>query len=119
MLFLTDLVVVFGVSNVAFDNFNNDFYANSPFLKTGKVLEKSITAITPNDVKTLHKEVFSPENMIISVVGNIDENALIFAFSTLKKSPISKPLDEKILKAPLPEITNNILTKEGKNAKGA
>ena len=104
---------------IAFDNFDNDFYANSPFLKTGRVLEKSIPNINDNDVKKLHSELFSPKNMIISVVGNVDENLLITEFSSLKNSPDLKIINNELLKSGLPELEKNIITKEGKNAKGA
>lgn len=104
--------------SIAFDNFDNDFYAGSPFLKTGRVLEKSIPSVSAEDVKSLHDKLFLPQNMIISVVGNINEEDLLNAFSSLSKSDASL-FDSNILKAGLPELKDNIITKEAKNAKGA
>ena len=105
--------------SIAFENFDDEFYKNSPFAKTSKMLEKSIPNITYNDVNQLHKQIFSPENMIISIVGNISPQEAISIFSSLNKTSQRKYLDEDILKAGLPPLERNVLIQEGKKAKGA
>ena len=105
--------------SVAFDNFDNELYKNSEFLKTGKVLEKSIPKITASDVKKLHGELFAPQNMIISVAGNISEKTLTEAFSKLKNSDTAIIPSDETVKIKLPENDKNTVIKESKNSKGA
>ncbi len=105
--------------NVAFENFHEGLYNNSPFLKTGRVLEQSIPAITTEDVKNLHQKLFVPQNMIISIVGNFDENDMINKFSEFKNPSNFKPLDDAIIKAKFSPLTENILKTEKKKSKGA
>ncbi|MCQ2957818.1 MAG: insulinase family protein, partial [Candidatus Gastranaerophilales bacterium] len=105
--------------NIAFENFYEAFYNNSPFLKTSKILEKSIPEITADDVKELHAKTFSAKNMIISVAGNFNENDLIEKFSSLNNSKDFKPIDDNILKAKLTPIEENVIKTESKKSKGA
>ena len=105
--------------NIAFENFYEEIYANSSFLKTGKILEKSIPTITRDDVSNLHKKLFTAQNMIISVSGNFDENDLIAKFSTLYANPNYKPVDDKIIKANFDELKSNVTKEESKKSKGA
>ncbi len=105
--------------NLAFENFYEGIYANSPFLKTGKILEKSIPNINKEDIENLHKKIFAAENMVISIAGNFDDNDIINKFSTLTNPKGHEAINLEILKANLSPLENNIIKKEGKNAKGS
>lgn len=104
---------------VAFENFNEELYKNSPFLKTGKVLEKSIPTIEVDDVKSLHKQIFAPKNMLISVVGNFDEKDIINKFSSFNPPTTFNILKESIIKAEFSKLENDVVREENKKAKGS
>jgi len=105
--------------HIAFENFDEELYKNSPFLKTGRILEKTIPTITVEDVKNLHSELFASKNMIISVVGNFDENDMINKFSSLVTPPTYKPVSDEKIKAKLKPITSTTIREDSKNSKGA
>ncbi len=76
---------------VASENFIVNLYKNHPYGHAGTVLEKNIPDITREDVVNYWSKVFIPENMIVSVAGNIDNDKmarkLIEAFQTSEKTP--------------------------------
>lgn len=104
--------------NLAFENFYEILYQNSPFLKTGRILENSIPQISREDVVSLHNKVFNPNNMIISVAGNFDTQDVINKFSSFKNNQ-NPQIDNKILQAQFEKKQENITKTEGKNSKGA
>jgi len=104
---------------VAFENFNEELYNNSPFLKTGRILEKSIPTIEIDDVKSLHKQIFAPKNMLISVVGNFDEKDIINKFSSFNPPTTFNLLKDSIIKAEFSQIEKNTIREENKKAKGS
>ncbi|MCR4881085.1 MAG: insulinase family protein [bacterium] len=105
--------------SIAFENFDDEFYKNSPYHKSGKVLEKTIPTITSDDVKALHQRIFSPRNMIISVAGNTNEQELADAFSLLSNTELQASIEDSVLKAKLPSVESNVVVKESKNSKAA
>ena len=64
-------------SSLAFEEFKTAIYQGSPYGVTGKVLEKTIPTITREDVVAYYNQVFAPQNMIISVNGNVDDKEII------------------------------------------
>lgn len=64
-------------SNVAFEEFKTAIWDGTPYGVTGKVLEKTIPTISKNDVLDFYNTVFYPENMVISINGNVDDKEII------------------------------------------
>lgn len=64
-------------SSVAFEEFKTTIWANTPYGVTGKVLEKTIPTINQKDVLDYYNTIFNPQNIVISINGNIDENYVI------------------------------------------
>ena len=63
--------------NVAFEDFKTTIWQNTPYGITGKVIEKTIPHITRDDVLSFYNSIFCPENLVISINGNVDDKAII------------------------------------------
>ena len=70
-------------SSVMFEEFKNAIWKNTPYNNTGKVLEKTLNKISTNDVINYYNKLFYPQNLVISVNGNVDEKACIDYFTKL------------------------------------
>ena len=66
-----------------FEEFKNAIWKNTPYNNTGKVLEKTLNKISTNDVINYYNKLFYPQNLVISVNGNVDEKACIDYFTKL------------------------------------
>ena len=69
--------------NVAFENYKTLIFENSVYSNTNKILEKTLPTITQNDVKNYYKKIFDPQNVIISVNGDVDANKIINSFGNI------------------------------------
>ena len=77
-------------SNLAFDEMKELLWENTPYHHSNKFLKKIIEKVTIDDVKSYYNMIYNPENTIISVNGNIDEQYLINYFSEVFKNKNSK-----------------------------
>lgn len=68
-------------SNVAIDEMKYLLWENTPYQNSAKVLEKEYKNITTTDIKDLYSKIYSPQNTIISVNGNVNDQQLINYFS--------------------------------------
>lgn len=64
-------------SNVAFEEFKTAIWSGTPYGITGKVLEKTIPTINRDDVLNFYNSIFYPENLVISINGNVDDEEII------------------------------------------
>lgn len=64
-------------SSVAFEEFKTAIWANTPYGVTGKVMEKTIPTINKNDIEEFYNTVFYPENLVISINGNVNDEEII------------------------------------------
>lgn len=70
-------------SSVAFEEFKTTMWENTAYGNTGKVLEKTIPTIKRDDIADFYANVFDPENMVISINGNVNEQDMINYFSSV------------------------------------
>lgn len=61
----------------AIEEYRDLIYKNSPYSISSKILEKNIPNITKEDMVNYYNNIFSPENLIISINGNIDKDKTI------------------------------------------
>lgn len=64
-------------SSVAFEDFKTAIWANTAYGITGKVLEKTLPTIKKEDVSNFYNKVFCPQNLVISINGNVDDKYII------------------------------------------
>ena len=62
--------------NLALDNFKAMIFEGSIYGVSNSVLAKSLPSVSRNDVVEYHKNIFNPNNIVISAYGKIDEKLL-------------------------------------------
>jgi len=63
--------------NIAVDNFKTFIFEKSVYSNSNQILEKTIPNITQADVRNFYNSIFMPNNIVISINGNIDEEKII------------------------------------------
>ena len=85
-------------SSLAFEEFERAMYPNHPYGYVGAVIEKNMPTITRDNVLTFYKESFIPQNMVVSVSGNVNNKDLIDKFSKFTSDPSGKVINIENLK---------------------
>ena len=57
---------------VALENYKTLIYEGTPYSYTAKVLEKTLPKITHRDLVEYYENIFAPQNVIISINGNVE-----------------------------------------------
>lgn len=65
----------------ASEKFSIAMYPNHPYGHTGEVLEKSVPNLNRSQLTELHKKLFIPQNMVVSVSGNVNPDEIAQKFS--------------------------------------
>ncbi len=106
--------------NLAIDKFKEKIYQGTKLNITTDNLKKSIPNITRDDVLDSYERVFDTRNMIISVVGNLEDKKVLDKFSSLKltSQKFSKIKDEDI-KITVPKLTQTECTLSSKDIQAA
>ncbi len=69
--------------NIALEEFRTEIWKNTPYGITGKILEKSLPTINKTDITDYYNKIFYPQNVVISINGNVDDEEMIKYFSNL------------------------------------
>lgn len=69
--------------NIAIDTYKTLIFENTPYSVSNKVLEKSLPKITRTDVKAYYDKAFFPQNVVVSINGNVDKNKTIEEFTKI------------------------------------
>jgi len=74
--------------NVALDEYRANIYGTSVYNSSLALIEKSIPSITKKDIIDYQSKILNPNNIVISVNGNVDKDVLVSAFGNIftKKS---------------------------------
>ena len=67
----------------AIEEYRDMIYKDTPYSISAKVLEKNIPQISRDDMLEYYKTVFNPDNMVISINGNIDKDKTIQELNTI------------------------------------
>lgn len=106
-------------SNVAFEEFRTELWKNTPYGRTGKVLENTIPSITRQDVADYYKTISNPENIVISVNGNVDDNKIISYFDSILCSKSGEKVNYSNYKKLFKQLQKPVTTKTAKNSEAA
>ena len=109
-------------SSVAFEDFKTEIWKNTPYGITGKVLEKTIPSLKREDIIDFYNSIFCPENLIISINGNVDDKAVIEQLSNIfteKQGCEAKKFDYAIYKSSFPPLKSNVTVKTAKDSEAA
>lgn len=90
--------------NIAIDNYKTHIFENSPYSNSNQVLEKTLPKISKNDIKNYYNKVFYPQNIVISINGNVNKDKTLAEFSKI----FSPKSGEKFnyTKHSVPELAN-------------
>lgn len=103
---------------IASENFIELMYKGHPYGSTGKALEENLPGITREDVIAYWKKVFIPENMVVSISGNIKHeeiaDKLASSFPASGQKPPIIAHDSKF--SPLPEKKESLTDKKSEAA---
>lgn len=69
--------------NLAIDNYKTYIFENTPYSISDKILEKTLPQITQEDIKSYYDKAFFPQNVVISINGNVDKDKTIEEFSKI------------------------------------
>lgn len=71
---------------VAIEEYKHLIFEGTPYTNSTHLLEKNIPSISRTDILKYYKRIFAPQNIIVSINGNVDKDQTIKAFSTMFKS---------------------------------
>lgn len=69
--------------NLAVDNYKTYIFENTPYSISNKILEKTLPQITQEDIKAYYDKAFFPQNVVISINGNVDKEKTINEFTKI------------------------------------
>ena len=69
--------------NLAIDNYKTYIFENTPYSNSDKVLSKTLPQITQEDIKSYYDKAFFPQNVVISINGNVDKEKTINEFTKI------------------------------------
>lgn len=69
--------------NIAIDNYKTLIFENSPYSNSNSVLEKSLPKITKADIKNYYDKTFYPQNIVISINGNVNKEKTLNEFTKI------------------------------------
>jgi zinc protease len=83
------------LGRLVFKLFRKTLYQKHPYRMDPLGTLDSVQKFTQNDLKEYYQRIAIPENMVFTVVGDIDQSQVLFAikkgFGDLKKEPLSTP----------------------------
>lgn len=77
----------------AIEEYNTLIYQGSVYSNSTKILEKTMPQINQKDIQEFYKTVFNPENIIISVNGNVDKYKTISEITKIFQNKSGEPFD--------------------------
>jgi len=105
--------------NVAVEELQTELWKNTPFGLTGKVLEKTIPQISEKNVRKQYKNLFYPENIVISVNGDVNDEDMINYFSEIFKQKEGKTVNYRDYDKLFRELDKNITINTEKKSESA
>lgn len=71
--------------NLALEEYRTLIYENSVYSNSSKIIEKTLPKIQRDDILAYYNTIFTPQNMVISINGNVSENEAL-QFSEIFKN---------------------------------
>ena len=68
---------------VGVENYKTMIFKGSPYSNTNKILEKTVPTIKISDVQDFYDKIFYPENIVISINGDVSEKEMIGHFTNI------------------------------------
>lgn len=81
---------------VALENYKSLIFEGTPYSYTGKVIEKTYPKITHKDIVEYYDKIFAPQNVVISVNGNVDGEKVSEDFTKIFANKKGEAFDYKM-----------------------
>lgn len=91
---------------IAVENYKNLIYGNSPYANSSLKYEKTFPKITQEDVQKYYENIFNPENIVISINGNINLEETAKDFSTIFNKNNGVKFDYAKYSTKIPPLTS-------------
>lgn len=89
--------------SIGLDEFKKIAFEGSYYGQSSKYLLEKIPSVTPDDIKSYYQSVLNPENIVITIVGDVSEKDIISKISPIFKAKKGKKINFK-------EETINVFT---------
>ena len=77
------------------DEFKKIVFEGSYYGQSSKYLLEKIPSVTPDDIKSYYQSVLNPENIVITIVGDVSEKDIISKISPIFKAKKGKKINFK------------------------
>lgn len=91
---------------VAIENYKDLIFEGSPYSYTSKIFEKTYPQITHKDLVDYYNQIFTPQNVVISVNGNVDNEQVIKDFTRIFSGRKGETFDYKIRASEIGRLTS-------------
>lgn len=95
-----------------FDNLNAAIFPSTPYGYTSQTLAKSLPSITKEDIETYYQTVLIPQNMIVSITGNLKNTNIDSKLQNLISRKGGIVVDNKKFITPFKAIPQNKMVKD-------
>lgn len=69
--------------NIALEGYKTNIFKGSPYSNTHTVLEKTVPMIKRSDIVNFYDKIFYPQNVVISVNGDVDTKQMVGHFTNI------------------------------------
>lgn len=94
----------------AIEEYRDLIFKDSPYSLSSKVLEKNIPNISRNDIISYYNDIFTPQNLIISINGNIDKDNVMEKLDEIFENKTAQTFDYSKHNSRIPNITSPRIT---------
>ncbi len=81
--------------SIGLDEFKKQAFKSTLYGQNAEFLASHVPSITPEDLKEYYAEIITPKNMVVSVVGNVDERKMVNKMSEIFKANNSPKISFK------------------------
>ncbi len=106
-------------ASLAFEEFRTNMWKGTAYGVTSFVIEKSLPSITRNDIMEYYSSIFFPENLVISVNGNVDDTEMISILSKIFNGTKGQKFDYTKYKDQFKPFTANQIVKAPKESEAS
>lgn len=92
---------------VALEKYRELIFPNSKYSISANIIERNIPNISRADMIEYYNKIFKPENIVISINGNVDKEKTIQELNNIFKSNKSKLFDYNDYALEVPQITSH------------
>lgn len=90
---------------LAVENYKNLIFEGTPYSNSSLKFEKTFPTIGQDDVKAYYNQIFNPQNIVISINGNVNKEKTIEEFTNMFKPKNGAKFEYNNLAGTIPDIT--------------